>query len=640
MSAVAGYEYRINGGTAVDVGNVLTTIVSALSPDTSYDFEVRSYDAAGNRSAWSSIVAGVTDPAPPAVPALLAHTKAGSADGGNTATTTGINTTGASLIVVATRGGSSAVTDSEGNTWTALTAYTGARMFYCVAPVTSATHTFTTTGAGQFSAICVQAWSNTDTTSPFDVQNGGNNTSTTIQPGSVTPSVNGEIVITMTGQGSGETIAPTIGSGFTVSDAQPFINSNSFPMAMGYKLQTTAGAENPTWTWNASNANGAAIATFKAGAGVPPIGADGLRIDAGRTVSEGNWQNQTGYVTGGTATNAGTTGLELNAIMKPGRAQNTHIYGSYQSGTSACQYTFSGLTPSTNCLVRVHCHDIGAGAGVYQHSIKANGVTKVSAYDVRTYAGAANTIGIKEFTAAADGSGVLVIEMAPVSTFSFIVHGIEVRQPVPSPKYIKLVTAGDSITRGGGPVGSTQNWPSVLATLLTGGGSAYDPIINTYDVAYDETNIWLIEDIARSGETWIDQTGHSTTHVAPNDDPLWEKQIVFGMAGHNDPYILGTGLSGMITNATNFFAGIPAGWIMGIGTILPQSPAETLYYDDYNDWVRTTAMGALGLDFIVDWDSIMSFDPSDTANLYDGIHPTVARHAIMAGLMQPIIEAL
>jgi lysophospholipase L1-like esterase len=60
--AVAGYEIRIDGGTPVDVGNVLTYENTGLTPDTSYDAEVRSYDTAGNYSAWSSVLAHSTAP--------------------------------------------------------------------------------------------------------------------------------------------------------------------------------------------------------------------------------------------------------------------------------------------------------------------------------------------------------------------------------------------------------------------------------------------------------------------------------------------------------------------------------------------------------------------------------------------------
>lgn len=49
-TAVTGYEYRIAGGSWVDAGNVLTVNISGRTPSTTEDFEVRAYDAAGNRS--------------------------------------------------------------------------------------------------------------------------------------------------------------------------------------------------------------------------------------------------------------------------------------------------------------------------------------------------------------------------------------------------------------------------------------------------------------------------------------------------------------------------------------------------------------------------------------------------------------
>jgi PKD repeat protein len=59
--AVQGYEYRVDGGAAVDVGNVLTAIVDGLTQNTSYEFEVRAYDRSGNYSDWCSPIT-VTSP--------------------------------------------------------------------------------------------------------------------------------------------------------------------------------------------------------------------------------------------------------------------------------------------------------------------------------------------------------------------------------------------------------------------------------------------------------------------------------------------------------------------------------------------------------------------------------------------------
>lgn len=48
--AVTGYEYRLNAGSWVDLGNVLTVNISARTPGATDTFEVRAYDAAGNRA--------------------------------------------------------------------------------------------------------------------------------------------------------------------------------------------------------------------------------------------------------------------------------------------------------------------------------------------------------------------------------------------------------------------------------------------------------------------------------------------------------------------------------------------------------------------------------------------------------------
>lgn len=48
--AITGYEYRLNAGSWVSVGNVLTIGISARTPGSTDTFEVRAYDAAANKS--------------------------------------------------------------------------------------------------------------------------------------------------------------------------------------------------------------------------------------------------------------------------------------------------------------------------------------------------------------------------------------------------------------------------------------------------------------------------------------------------------------------------------------------------------------------------------------------------------------
>lgn len=86
-SAVTGYDVRVNGGSPIDVGNVLTHTFTGLTPATSYTLEVRAHNAAGA----SAYVGGATSTLdPPDEPTSLAATP---------------NTTGADLTWVAPAGG-------------------------------------------------------------------------------------------------------------------------------------------------------------------------------------------------------------------------------------------------------------------------------------------------------------------------------------------------------------------------------------------------------------------------------------------------------------------------------------------------------------------------------------------------------
>ena len=195
--------------------------------------------------------------------------------GAASATTPSRNTTGANLIVIVTAsndgGGFVTVSDSQSNTWTGLTSYSdpsapGVRIWYCFSPSTSSTHTFTVSGTSEFPGIAMAAYSGA-ATSPFDVQNGTNNASggTTLQPGSVTPSANGELLIVglASGGDTGDTFS--IDSSFTMVESN--CTSGGFGVSLADLVQTTATAVNPTVTSTASCRMAVAIATFKAAAG-------------------------------------------------------------------------------------------------------------------------------------------------------------------------------------------------------------------------------------------------------------------------------------------------------------------------------------------------------------------------------------
>ena len=229
--------------------------------------------------------------------ALVASVGAKSTNGDGF-TSAGINTTGASLLVAGvssyTAIGTANPTDSKGNTWTGLTdravVDSRCRLFYVGNPTVGTSHTFTISTAQTYAALSVCSFSGVVTTSPFDVENGGTSTgATSLATGSVTPSENDEVVVASLGLRNllsvGDTA--TIDSGFTQETALAGVAAQCLGGAIAYKVQTTAAAVNPTFSWSNSYQAAAAIGTFKVAAGGTTRGmpfAGGTAFNGGRTL--------------------------------------------------------------------------------------------------------------------------------------------------------------------------------------------------------------------------------------------------------------------------------------------------------------------------------------------------------------------
>jgi hypothetical protein len=200
---------------------------------------------------------------------LVASSSARSTDGNSI--TTGANDTTGATFLVATIGdyglsSTTTVVDSKGNTWTQLNVLTALSsvhnsIFYCESPIVGAGHTFTANGTTSYPSICVAAFAGVGAT-PFDQQNGTANggSGTTLTTGSVTPGTDNQLVIAALGfTDSGA----AIDSGFTIVQQQPNVSSESIGSALAYKVQTTAAAVNPEWSWGSSATAAAVIATFE-----------------------------------------------------------------------------------------------------------------------------------------------------------------------------------------------------------------------------------------------------------------------------------------------------------------------------------------------------------------------------------------
>lgn len=193
----------------------------------------------------------------------------------NSATTSGVDTTGANFLIIAHADFSTRATesDSKGNTYTDLTAQNvsgsrGTQLHYCENPTVGSAHTATASATTSYPAVAFGAFSGVATSSSFDQQNGatfvgaGNSD---ISTGSVTPSEANEVVITAVTHSS---TGATIPSGYT-QIGQVAASANAVGLALAYQIQTTATATNPNWVIDTNSNNLAAvIATFKqAGAG-------------------------------------------------------------------------------------------------------------------------------------------------------------------------------------------------------------------------------------------------------------------------------------------------------------------------------------------------------------------------------------
>ena len=199
---------------------------------------------------------------------IISHTAKFSANTNNV-TTNAISTIGANFLILTLAYYTTAPTfsDSAGNTWTTVRTDTQAtndhlKTYICYSPITSASHTFTASASGTYPSIAISAWSGV-LSSGLDKQSGaGSNSASSIQPGSITPTVNKELLICVFGSNNAATSSQTINSPFTSLDAfgpQP----NALGVGMAYYIQPTAGAINPTWSFGGNSLLISSIFSFK-----------------------------------------------------------------------------------------------------------------------------------------------------------------------------------------------------------------------------------------------------------------------------------------------------------------------------------------------------------------------------------------
>jgi hypothetical protein len=215
---------------------------------------------------WGQILAPILFHRPGiVVPTLVAHTSSGAL---NSNTTPAINTTGATLIIVMINsvGTADVISDSKGNTYTALTPRTPAgaakaRFFYCIRPVVGAGHTVTDSASGNASAIIFAAFKGGGGVPVFRLENGNTASgASNIQPGSISPSVN-DLVVGGLGVDSANAIWSAGSPTMNLVDAKTGQGGVNYGAAM-FWLVSAGGSMNPSYSNGSGDSKAALIASF------------------------------------------------------------------------------------------------------------------------------------------------------------------------------------------------------------------------------------------------------------------------------------------------------------------------------------------------------------------------------------------
>lgn len=199
--------------------------------------------------------------------------------GGGSGVTTGavnfssLDSTGLIVLCVASyEVGSIGVTDSQSNVYDSfpeeINSGDGAlQIFYKFNPSVSSSMTFEVTGANNYPSIVAMGFTGA-VTSPADQDAAGglNTGGTTVQPGSITPSEDNELIIAALCHENTGAGGISINSGFVDAPYQvAHDGAGHYGVAASYLIQTSAGAINPTFTSSASVALIADQVSFKAG---------------------------------------------------------------------------------------------------------------------------------------------------------------------------------------------------------------------------------------------------------------------------------------------------------------------------------------------------------------------------------------
>ena len=178
----------------------------------------------------------------------------GAASSASTASTTPFDSSGSNFVAVAvgTETATATVTDNKGNTYTLVrtdvTSGDFLKTYYCFGATVGPSHIISVSSSSGFPAIATACFTGV-TASPLDQQSGlGAVGATSIQPGSITPSISGCLIISGTMTDFASTFpTPAIDSGFILAQYSP-LSGSSVGCGIAYLIQGAAAAVNPNWS--------------------------------------------------------------------------------------------------------------------------------------------------------------------------------------------------------------------------------------------------------------------------------------------------------------------------------------------------------------------------------------------------------
>ena len=200
-----------------------------------------------------------------------------------------------------------------------------------------------------------------------------------------------------------------------------------------------------TYFYIVTATNGGGESAPSAEASVTVLAAPALAINCGGS-SVGQFGADAGF-TGGNSTNV-TTAIVTTGLVNPAPQS---VYQSNRFGNST--YTLGGLTSGVTYNVRLHfAETYWTAAGQRTFHININGTRVATSFDIFAAVGARYKAVIREFSAAANASGQVVVQFV-TAIDNAQCNGIEIREP--------RSAAPGNVTAVGGTAQIALNWNAV-----------------------------------------------------------------------------------------------------------------------------------------------------------------------------------